>query len=154
VATNLLFLPVVLLQMNASTNADWLDGIEYWTDETTATPIDLAGIEFAMEMRTAPPVATVVLKATTDNGLIQVYQNTWQFLVAASIMSIVPPADYVFDLLGIADGRTRNLVQAQVTVDQGITRTVIPVPSKLPAPSIFTAQPSLLRVTGTTKKAA
>jgi hypothetical protein len=125
--TNILFLPVCVLQITTATNADWLDGLEYWdAPQPDGNPIDLAGIRFAMEVRTSPPVATVVLRATTENGFIRVYANSWQLLVPAPVMAGIPPADYVFDLLGIADGYTRNLVQAQATVLQGITRSVIP----------------------------
>jgi hypothetical protein len=68
-----------------------------------------------------------VLRATTANGLIKVYANTWQFKIPASMMVQLLPADYVFDMLGMADGYTRNLVQAQVAIVQGITRSVIPL---------------------------
>ena len=146
--TNILYMPVVGLQMFAATNADWLDGLEYWdADPPAGNPIDLAGIEFDLEMRTAPPVATVVLHASTSNGLIRVYQNTWQLLVPSPTMSLVPPGDYVFDLLGRADGYTRNLVQAQVTVNLGITRTDLP-PLVSPA-SVTKPKGSLTLITGT-----
>ena len=125
--TNILLLPVVILTIETSTNADWLDGLEYQTAPVDGDPIDLTGIAFEMEMRSSPPVATVVLRAATDNGLIRVYANTWQFIVPAPVMGLVPPGDYVFDLLGRADGFTRNLVQAQVTVDLGITRSDVPI---------------------------
>ena len=108
--TNILMLPVVVLGIEVSNNADWLDGCEYWTDETHDTNLDLTGIGFEMEMRAAPPDQTVVLLASTKNGLIKVYLNTWQFAVPASMMGLVPPGSYVFDMLGTADGFTRNLV--------------------------------------------
>jgi hypothetical protein len=120
--TNILQLPVVILAIETETNTDWLDGLEYQTDDTPPEPIDLTGIAFEMEMRTSPPVATVVLRAATDNGLIRVYANTWQLLVPAKTMALIPPGDYVFDVLGHADGYTRNLVQATCRVDLGITR--------------------------------
>jgi hypothetical protein len=132
VPTNILFLPVVGMEMFTSTNADWLDGLEYRTDDPVPVPIDLTGIAFDMEMRTAPPVATVVLHASTENKLIRVYSNTWQLLVPSKTMLLIPPGDYVFDLLGRADGYTRNLVQAVVTVQLGITRTDMP-PLSTPA---------------------
>ena len=133
--TNILYLPVVELLIDTTNNSDWLDGIEYWDDVPPAgNPIDLKGIEFALEMRTSPAVATVVLRATTGNGLLRVYANTWQLLVPAPTMLLVPPGDYVFDLLGFADGYTRNLVQAQTTVLQGVTRSVIPAGKPPPSP--------------------
>lgn len=134
--TNILFLPIVVLAIETQTNADWLDGLEYWDDiPPVGNPIDLKGIQFEMEMRSSPPVATVVLRASTSNGLIRVYANTWQLLVPAPTMSLIPPGDYVFDLLGRADGYTRNLVQAQVAVNLGVTRTDLP-PVTTPASSI------------------
>jgi hypothetical protein len=139
-ATNILLLPIAIIAITTSTNADWLDGLEYWDDiPPDGQPISLEGIEFAMEMRTSPPVATVVLRATTANKLIRVYANTWQLIVPASTMLLVPPGGYVFDLLGFGDGYTRNLAQAQVTVLQGVTRSVIPAgipPGARIAPSV------------------
>ena len=53
--TNILYLPVVELLIDTTNNSDWLDGIEYWDDVPPAgNPIDLKGIEFALEMRTSP----------------------------------------------------------------------------------------------------
>ena len=158
-ATNLLYLPVVLLEMFCDTNADWLDGIEYWdAPQPGGNPIMLDGIAFAMEVRAAPPVATVVLKCTTQNGLIKVYDNTWQLLVSAATMALVPPGDYVFDFLGFAEGRTRNLVQATVTVNQGITRSVIPTATIFPgsgtSSQVVLPSPAITRVIGVNKEAA
>jgi hypothetical protein len=130
VPTNILLLPIVILSIETSTNADWLDGLEYHTaPPPDGDIIDLTGISFDMELRSSPPVATVVLHASTDNGLIRVYANTWQLLVPSTTMMLIPPGDYVFDMLARADGYTRNLVQASVLVDLGITRTDLPVPN-------------------------
>jgi hypothetical protein len=146
--TNILYMPAVAMDMTVATNADWLDGLEYWDLQNPAQPIDLSGIEFEMEMRTAPPVATVVLRASTDNGLIIIYSNSWQFFVPSVTMLLVPPGDYVFDLLGRADGYTRSLVQATVTVNLGVTRTDLP---PVVAPSSVTQLSSnFMRVTGAT----
>jgi hypothetical protein len=51
-----------------------------------------------------------------------VYANTWQLLVPATTMLLVPPATYVYDMLGKADGYTRKLSSGSVTVVQGVTR--------------------------------
>jgi hypothetical protein len=140
--TNILFMPPVGIIMNTSTNGDWLDGLEYMSSaDVNATPIDLTGIKFEMDMRAAPPLATVVLRATTDNGLIRVYANTWQFMIPASTMILVPPGDYVFDMLAHGDGFTRNIVYATVAVLLGITRSASPNPQPI-------AGPHLVRVTG------
>jgi hypothetical protein len=122
-ATNILYMPVVAMTMTVGTNEDWLDGLEYQDLQSPPQPIMLDGIDFEMELRSNPPAATVVLLASTDNGLIVIYDNTWQLLVPATTMLLLPPADYVFDMLGRADGYTRQLASGTVTVVQGITRT-------------------------------
>jgi len=121
-ATQILYMPQVAMDMTVSTNADWLDGLEYHDLQTPAQPIDLAGIAFELEMRANPPDATVVLRCGTDNGLIVVYANTWQLLVPATTMILLPPATYVYDMLGMADGYTRILSSGTVVVVQGVTR--------------------------------
>jgi len=121
-ATNILYMPTVIMAMTAATNADWLDGLEYWDQQIPPQAIDMGGIEFEMEMRTSAPAATVVLKATTDNGLIVVYANTWQLKVPAPTMSLIPPASYVFDMLAVADGRIRNIATGTVDIVLGVTR--------------------------------
>ncbi len=142
--TQILYLPTVAIDLTVETNADWLDGIEYWdAPQPGGSPIYLDGIAFALEMRSAPPVATVVLRATTDNGFLRIYANTWQLMVPGATMALVPPGNYVFDLLGMADGYTRNLAQATVTVLLGITRSVIPTATILPS-----AQSVLEPITG------
>jgi hypothetical protein len=149
-ASQLLYLPVCVLVAEAANNADWLDGLEYWDAPPPAgNPIMLDGISFTLEMRSAPPAATVVLQASTVNGFLKVYDNTWQLSVPAATMQLVPPGDYVFDLLGMADGYTRNLVQATVTIDLGITRSIIPTATILPSaqPIPFPAS-TITRVVG------
>jgi hypothetical protein len=155
-ATNLLYLPTVAMVIESSNNADWLDGVEYWDSPPPAgNPIMLDDIMFALEMRSAPPAATVVLRATTANGFLRTYANTWQLLVPAATMLLVPPGSYVFDVLGMAEGRTRNLAQATVTVDLGITRSVIPVATVLPsADPVLSLSPTITRVIGVNKEAA
>jgi hypothetical protein len=120
--TNILYMPPVEMDMTVSTNADWLDGLEYQDLQTPAQPIDLSGIALELELRANPPDATVALRCGTDNGYIAVYANTWQLLVPAEVMLLLPPATYVYDMLGRADGFTRNLASGSVTVVQGVTR--------------------------------
>ncbi len=148
-ATNILYIPVAIVTASTMTNADWLDGLEYWdAPPPGGNPIDLAGIAFDMQVRAAPPAATVALHASTDNGLIRVYANTWQLLVPSRTMLLVPPGDYVFDVLARADGYTRNIAVATVSVLLGITRTDLP-PTVIPA-----SVPSIARVDGVAYAAA
>jgi hypothetical protein len=146
--TNILYMPAVAMDMTVWTNADWLDGLEYWDQRTPPQPIDMGGIEFEMEMRTAPPAVTVVLKASTDNGLIVVYANTWQFKIPAMTMNLVPAATYVYDMLAVADGYVRIIASGGVTVNQGITRPpeILGVPQISMGPPVGTPPPSGLPV--------
>jgi len=121
-ATNILYMPAVTMAMTVWTNADWIDGLEYHDLQTPSQPIDLTGIEFEMELRSSAQDITVVLKATTDNGLIIVYSNTWQFSVPATTMSLIPPASYVFDMLAVADNTVRIIASGTVQVNLGVTR--------------------------------
>jgi len=119
--TKLLWVPPVIMTMEVANNEVWLDGLEY-QDEDTGDPIDLTGIAFQMEMRIAPSAATVVLRATSDNNYIRVGGNTWQLQVPADVMVTIPPAVYVYDILGLGDGLTRRLARGEVTVALGVTR--------------------------------
>jgi hypothetical protein len=115
-------MPPVDMSMTVGNNEDWIDGLEYQDLQSPPQPIDLTGIEFEMELRSAAQAATVVLLAATDNNLIRVAGNTWQLLVPAPTMLLIPPATYVFDMLGFGDGYTRMLASGTVTVVLGVTR--------------------------------
>jgi hypothetical protein len=120
--TNILYMPPVTMDMTVGTNEDWIDGLEYQDLATPPNPIDLTGITFEMELRSVAQAATVVLLAATDNDFIRVAGNTWQLLVPAPTMLLIPPASYVFDMLGFGDGYTRRLASGTVTVVLGVTR--------------------------------
>jgi hypothetical protein len=115
-------MPAVEMTMTVGNNEDWIDGLEYQDLQSPPQPIDLTGIEFEMEMRIVAQAATVVLRAATDNNLILVAGNTWQFFVPAETMLLIPPATYEYDLLGHGDGYTRRLANGTVTVVLGVTR--------------------------------
>jgi hypothetical protein len=119
--TKLLWVPPVIMTVEVANNEVWLDGLEY-QDLETGDPIDLTGITLQMEMRIIASAATVVLRATTDNSYIRVAGNTWQLQVPSDVMVTIPPATYVFDMLGLADGLTRRLVRGNVGVVLGVTR--------------------------------
>jgi hypothetical protein len=121
-STNILYMPPVTMTMTVGTNETWIDGLEYQDLQTPPEPIDLAGITFEMEMRTVAQAATVVLRAATDNNFIRVAGNTWQLLVPAETMELIPPATYEYDMLGHGDGYTRRLATGTVTVVLGVTR--------------------------------
>jgi hypothetical protein len=121
--TNILDLPPVTMAVTVATNEDWIDGLAYQDNATPPNPIDLTGITFEMELRAVESALTVVLSASTANGLIIVNDNTWQLNVKAPTMLLIPPASYLMDMLAFGDGYTRRLVQeSTVVVQQGITR--------------------------------
>jgi hypothetical protein len=156
--TKLLWVPPVIMTMAVANNEVWLDGLEY-QDEESGDPIDLTGIAFQMEMRIAPSAATVVLRATSDNNYIRVGGNTWQLQVPADVMVTIPPAIYVYDMLGLADGLTRRLARGEVTVELGVTRmfgydSTIPTTSTLMAVSASRVRKVRVRRLATMREAA
>jgi hypothetical protein len=120
VATNLLILPLVQLTILTGTNEDWIDGIAFY--DLSMNPLSLAGIAFKMTMRHLLDDATAPVSASTEDGDLVASGNIFNFNVPLSTMGIVPPADYVFDVVGIADGHQRVIIQGAVTVFEGVTR--------------------------------
>lgn len=121
--SNLFVLPLLMVAMTVRTNEDWDDGIAFELDDTDGTPIDLAGISFEMKMRHLVENATSQfdLTNTTDGGLV-VDDNILKLDVSADEMSRIAPNDYVFDIVGRADGHQRVIVTGVVTVIEGVTR--------------------------------
>jgi hypothetical protein len=120
--SNLLILPLVQIVGTTGTNEDWLDGLAFFEDDAETMPINILGIEFAMQMRQITEDATVALEASQADGRIIVTGNYLYFDVPAAQMSTITPADYVFDVVGTDNKNSRIIVQGQYTVFEGVTR--------------------------------
>lgn len=118
--TNLLLLPVVSLEVMVGTNEDWIDGLAFY--DNNMNPLALDGIEFRMTLRHLIDDATAPITASTTDGDLVTSSNVFNFNVLVTTMSEVPPADYVMDVIGIADGHQRIIMQGAVTVFEGVTR--------------------------------
>lgn len=64
--TNILRLPLVEMEVETGTNEDWLDSVAF-VEGDDVTPISIAGISFASQLRHSALGATAYLDATTDN---------------------------------------------------------------------------------------
>jgi hypothetical protein len=90
-------------------------------------PIDLTGIRFVMQMRTATPSAQILVSADTNDGTL-VNGGTSGVLglaIVASTMATVPISPdntpHVLDVLAIADGDQRQCITGTNQVVAGIT---------------------------------
>jgi hypothetical protein len=132
-STNILTLPLVTCTLITGNNEDWLDSFQFVNTISTdvSTPVDLAGIEFKMELRSLASDVDVLITASTEDGRLMVGGTEDSFLVIrvpAVLMETLVPADYVADIVAEADGYRRVIVQiSPITIFQGVTRRPTPV---------------------------
>jgi hypothetical protein len=125
--TNILLLPQIRASFVVVSNGDWRDEIEFTQAPVSLLPLDITGIAFHAQMRSAIRDAVIVLDMSTTNGKLQNGgangRLTWA--VPADDLKQVS-GDYVMDILAIADGMTINICQkagpAAITVNKGVTR--------------------------------
>jgi hypothetical protein len=90
-------------------------------------PLDLTGIGFRAHVRNSVSGTQVfVLAQTSDNTMINGgTAGTLSFNVPYTVIQKMPPANYVMDILAIADSHQINMFQkkgpATVTVSQGVS---------------------------------
>ncbi len=122
--TNIGLLPQLSDSFVVATNGDWRDQIVFVNN---GAPLDITGIRFKGQLRSAASDFIIRLIVSTDDGtLVNGGSNgSLTFAVPYSLLQPIPPGAYVFDLLAMADNETVNLFQAapaQVTVNEGVTR--------------------------------
>lgn len=127
--TNVLALPLALLDIVTGTNEDWIDAIVYLIDSDDieeGPQLDLRNIRFAMHVRRAPPENEVVIEATTENAMIRIgeapdfgYLVIW---VPWSEMRNKVPGAYVGDIVAMDETNRRCFVQFNLNIVHGITR--------------------------------
>jgi hypothetical protein len=122
--TNILLLPQLSGALTAVTNADLRVAVEFV--QAAGTALDITGIVFRSQWRLATDPTQIGLDMSTVNGLLINGGSSgllsWQVL--AAITRLVPPGDYLADMLAIADGAVINLFQVEplaVTVTRGLT---------------------------------
>lgn len=105
-----------------STNEDWLDALVLKDGENN--PIDLTGSTFRAHIRREPDALTVVLNATSANGLLVILESAAAWNVPfATIVEKLNPGTYAYDFLWTdADGVVTRIAEGTLTVELGITR--------------------------------
>ena len=133
--TNILALPLASMQIESGTDEDWVDSIVWLvnsTDPISGPQLDLRGIDFAMQVRRAPPEHEVIINASTVyGGLLFASPPDYGYLIIEipkSIMTEVLPETYVGDIVAFDAFHTRVCVQFSLNVVQGITRGNVPAP--------------------------
>jgi hypothetical protein len=114
-----------------STNEDWRDSLLIAEDEE---PVDLTGSSFIAHIRETKDTLSIILAASTDNGLLEIAPNqgetfsvdtgvvSWN--VAETTMRLIEPGKYVWDIVWIdADGNQDMIAAGSIEIVRGITRT-------------------------------
>lgn len=107
-----------------STNEDWLDAIELNDGAPTPAPLDLTGWSFHSQIRVSAEDATVMLDASTANGLHLIISSACAWNIAKAILAARLPAGvYVYDTVGTdPDGRAVRVAEGVITAETGVTR--------------------------------
>ena len=134
-ATNILALPLVQLEIETGNNEDWIDSILFLVapddpdnPPPTAPQLDLRGIEFEMEIRREADDHEVILNAHTDQGTLAIgaSPNFGYLLINVPLaeMQYKFPGGYVGDIRATADGHSRVVVQlTQFNIIEGVTKS-------------------------------
>ncbi len=139
-ASNILQLPQLEAAFVITTNSDWRDVLQFqWPAGSTnaGQPLDLTGIAFEAQLRSAPNDPEVLLDISTGNGLFRVDVQLGQLAFAVPeqkpatgatgcTASLPAGSVAVMDIIATADGVVLNLGQVAgpfpVTITSGITR--------------------------------
>lgn len=94
-------------------------------------PVDLTGSEFIAHIRSSKDSLSVILEASTDNGLLVIgdQESTGEFglvewNIPVDVIQEIEPGTYVYDVTWIMPGGARDTTHGGTfTVNRGITRT-------------------------------
>ena len=126
--TAILQLPPLAGSMTIVTNADFLQAWEFTLPGSSpATPIDLTGIDFRMQVRLASDLTQIGLDLSLANGGLISGGATGllTFWSPRAANAALAPGDWLADLVAEGDGLTIALFSSgpmTVTVLQGITQ--------------------------------
>lgn len=107
--TNILALPLYEVEVETASNEDALGGFSIEAGSPPA-PLSLAGIDFRMQLRTSADSKNVQLEATIANGRLSAAGHLLGVAIDQVVMAGLPPRDYAFDVLAVADGVERRLM--------------------------------------------
>jgi hypothetical protein len=129
--SNILALPLVSMIVETGNNEDWIESIKYIVGPENipnVPQVDLRGIRFEMEVRRSASDVEVVLRASTENGMITIGAQPdvgyllWR--IPLEDMKEVAVGNYVADILAKEDFRSieRVTVQIALTIREGVTK--------------------------------
>lgn len=121
--SNILSLPLVTAALVTAKNEDWLDTLKH-THGDSGTPTDLTGIEFRGQVRKSADNPVVWLDLSTRAGTLVNGRTGGQLAIKVrrNALRFVEPGEYVFDIIGEADGATRRLFTGTLIIETGVTR--------------------------------
>jgi hypothetical protein len=132
-ATNILALPLVYMQVQTGNNEDWIDSILYQVNPNDDSPtedwpqLDLRGINFEMEIRRSPEEHQVIISASTKDGTLAIGAppNFGYLLINVPIheMKAKFAGKYVGDITATVGEVVRVISQMDLTILEGITKT-------------------------------
>jgi len=129
--TNLLAMPLVLLQVETGNNEDWVDSLLFVVDNgsgdpTTMQQLDLSGINFEMEIRrTASDSEVIIAASTADGTLVMGEPPNYGYLifnVLIADMQNVREGSYVGDIVGKDTQHIRVVARITLTIVEGVTK--------------------------------
>ncbi len=87
-------------------------------------PIDLTGLTFRLQIRTAPEQTRLFMDVSTAAGTIinGGVSGVLGLSVESAVMSGLPPGAYVFDIVASGDGVDRRCVTGTINHVTGVTR--------------------------------
>jgi len=129
-ATNILALPLALLEVETGNNEDWIDSVKYLVGDAPPDEeppqLDLTGIEFEMEVRRAAGDHEVILSASTKAGGLSIGAppNTGYLIISIPVTTMKPirAGEYVADIVATDGTYTRRCIEIALTVKEGLTR--------------------------------
>ena len=131
-ATNILALPLVQILVSTGNNEDWIDSLKYAVEQSVGTiddwpQVDLRGIDFEMEIRRLAESHEVIVNANSKDGTLAIgAPPNFGFLlihVPYSEMKEKSSGSYVGDIRATADGNERIIVQIELDIFEGVTKS-------------------------------
>ena len=130
--TNILALPLVTMSVQTGNSEDWIDSIKYTVEQSTGSvddwpQLDLRGIDFEMEVRRTSKDHEVIINANTTDGTLAIGAPP----EVGFLLICVPYAQmkykfaglYVGDVRASAEGERRIIIQFDLEIFEGITKT-------------------------------
>jgi hypothetical protein len=129
--TNLLSMPLVVMNVFTGTNEDWVDSIKWLVDTgggdaENMPQLDIRGIKFEMEVRRSTIDHEVIISASTETGGLAIGEPPDYGFLLINIderkMYNQQPGEYVADIVGTDAETIRRVADIRLTLIQGVTR--------------------------------